>query len=336
MIKFLLDSGASVNVKDSEGRPTLHLVASLGLTDTLSLMLNYNINLNALDDSGNTALMSACHCDHLDIVKKLVKTAVNINHQNTQGNTALSISSQKGNYAIVNELLSHGAQIYASSRNPIKLAHHGGFTEVVALLQQWATVSYGQKPVPRNSKSVDSLKNKCQMADTPSSLSHYSMQDHHEHQSSSNRKHYSYHMPSSMSMSVTSKVHENSFESSTPQHPYSNRSFIINLNESCETIGSSPKLSRFKIVRDKLMRKSAFIERKSSTNLSQVVDTPSTSKTVSSFKSFISSLQGGQNSSKRASTVEYASDSLGTCILASSEATSLTISSVASPSKLNG
>ena len=93
----------------------------------------------------------------------------------------------------------------------------------------------------------------------------------------------------------------------------SKNAFMIDLNESCVTIGgSSPKSSRFKIVRDKLLRKSAYIDRDEFK-----AATPSI-RTLSSFKNFISSLNA--NGSKRLSACEYDLDST-TMSSASSTAT---------------
>ncbi len=168
--------------------------------------------------------------------------------------SALSISSQKGDLEITTQLLKSGAQIYPSSRNPIKLAIGGGFTEIVTLLQEWSLRIYNSSKTSSNqvdgiklSKSIDSIKNS--ETNNSHSLSQYYV---------ANR---------------SSGIYENA-------HP-----FMVNLNDSCETIGgASPKLSRFKIVRDKLLRKSAFIDRSS-----EEYSTP-TGKTMNSFRSFLSSM----------------------------------------------
>ena len=271
MIKFLLDTGASLNIKDSEGHTPLHLAISLGQIETVNLMLNYHkaLQTQIVDSNDNTILICACIHGGLDIVKLILeKASININHENIQGMSALSISSQKGDLEIVRQLLKYGAHIYASSLNPIKLASRGGFNELVALLQEWSLLFYNRRKINSNeegikvSKSIDSIKN-FENTNNSHSLSQY--------------------------YNITNKssgIYENT-------HP-----FMINLNDSCETIGgASPKLSRFKIVRDKIMRKSAFIDRSSGE-----FSTP-TGKTMSSFKNFLSSLNG----QKRLSSADYES-----------------------------
>jgi hypothetical protein len=271
MIKFLLDTGASLNIKDTEGLTPLHLAISLGQTEIVNLMLNYQkaLQTKIVDSNDNTILITACIYSKLDIVKLVLeKASVNINHENVQGMSALSISSQKGDLEIVRLLLKYGAHVYASSRNPIKLASRGGFNEIVGLLQEWSILFYNNTKTISNedgikvSQSVESIKNTEHSHNNSHSLSQYYV---------ANR---------------SSGIYENT-------HP-----FMVDLNDSCETIGgASPKFSRFKVVRDKLMRKSAFIDRSSGD-----FSTP-TSKTMNSFKNFLSSLHG----QKRLSSNDYES-----------------------------
>lgn len=97
--------------------------------------------LNAQDTSGKTALMYACILGYTDITssliqayKKVVPLERNIGYINVtdkRGNTALTYAVQKGNIALVNELLSLGAQPLAKD---LKIAAEKGYKEIVIRL----------------------------------------------------------------------------------------------------------------------------------------------------------------------------------------------------------
>ena len=336
MIKFLLDHGAN-NSKDTEGRSCLHVAAMLGSEESVNLLLKHKANKESLDSNGNTPLLSACWGDKLSTVRLLLNEKANINHCNKQGATALSIACQKGSIELVNELLQRGADVYASSRNPIKLAHRGGFTEIVKLLQIWSTMCYAEgKPaavgsslsvsVPRNSKSVDSFRasaNKNRSMNEKSIMTAITT-------------------PNSFSSYINQKSTQ-SYQIQPPQaadylNPFANRSLMINLSESSDQLNSSvnassslkykldeAKTSRFKQVKNKLLRKSTFVasgSERSSTILSsasnlynsssqQQAQTPS-SKSVNSFRVFISSFNKSANSSELNSSMDKQSKRVST------------------------
>lgn len=191
IVKLLLEKGAdpnqhetsshdpsnnnnNINNSDSPNRTCLHIAAQFGLSSHLSLLLkSHIIKRDQTDQHGQTALHIACSTRHIECVRAILSTPpiINLDHRDIEGQTALSIACQLGEYTITNELLQAGAQIYASSRNPIKLAHQSGNVELVALLQYWSTLCYQQgyyqhqqqqqilpSIIPRNSKSTESFR----------------------------------------------------------------------------------------------------------------------------------------------------------------------------------
>lgn len=133
MIRLLLEIGANPTVQDSEGRTSLHLAAAMGDENCLSLLLQFAHTLELVDKSGCTALQTAVQYGQLAFVKLIIANGskININNQDRHGQTALSMACQMGQIEIVYELLEHGAYIYASARNPIKIAHQGIILECV-------------------------------------------------------------------------------------------------------------------------------------------------------------------------------------------------------------
>jgi len=320
LIRLLLDHGASANTVDTDGRTCLHVAAALGDLDTFCLLLKYQSNLEAVDNNGSTPLLTAAWNDRLSIIKYLLDEQVcRIDHQDNQGATALSIACQKGNQDIVQELLQHGAQIYASSRNPIKLAHQSGFQDIVRLLQQWSAISYNtnHQPeeaeeikkvcVPRNSKSVESFRlstskqarfknekfvqsftNRC--VATPTTFSSYIKCSSNEARNSS----LSCRLPTSISASPG--TYYNAYAKVEELNHLHNQRFTCNkmntLNESSVTLADKSdelKSSRFKLVKEKLLRKPSVLKN------SESPTTPG-NKSVASFRMFISSFNGNSGS----------------------------------------
>lgn len=165
-----------MNAKDfTDNRTCLHIASNHGYLQMLSILLQSTmVDKESTDIRSQTPLITACLSQQLTCVKLLIKHGCNLNHKDIDGQTALSIACQLGNYTIVDELLKAGAQIYASTRNPIKLAHQSGNLELVSLLQYWSTLCYQHQhqqyqqqhqhqqqqnhQAPRNSKSVESFR----------------------------------------------------------------------------------------------------------------------------------------------------------------------------------
>lgn len=181
IVRFLLERGADPNARDSEASQTcLHVAAHFGLADHLALLINSTMaDKDSTNKRGQSPLQLACARRNVDCVRILLRSpGINLDQRDVDGNTALSVACQLGDFALVNELLQAGAQIYASARNPIKLAHQSGNLELVALLQSWSTLCYQQsyqqhqqqQNPPRSSKSTESFRsNSARISETTGS-----------------------------------------------------------------------------------------------------------------------------------------------------------------------
>ncbi|OMJ67985.1 hypothetical protein SteCoe_34707 [Stentor coeruleus] len=70
---FLINSGISVNTKDSLGRHPVHLAASKGKINILLLLINHNSNISARDAYGNTILHISAMNHHYKFVEFVVE-----------------------------------------------------------------------------------------------------------------------------------------------------------------------------------------------------------------------------------------------------------------------
>lgn len=141
-MKFLADRGADPNARDYShpdglNRTCLHTAAMHGLVAHLTHLLSSSkADAESTDSRQRTPLMTAVVNGHIECVRALLTASLkSIDRRDTEGHTALSLAAFAGRVDIADELLKSGAQIYASARNPIKLAHHSGNNELVCYIK---------------------------------------------------------------------------------------------------------------------------------------------------------------------------------------------------------
>ena len=101
---FLIEKGKDVN-KD-RGEP-LRNAAEHGNISAVKYLMQSGANVNMLDTNGVSPLLLACKGNHLDIVEILLNYTANINSKTYQKDTPLMESCKNGNVQLVNLLLSN-------------------------------------------------------------------------------------------------------------------------------------------------------------------------------------------------------------------------------------
>ena len=138
VVKFLLDSGAEINARDTVNATPLLWAAGFGRPETVALLIERKADVKAIDDNGWTALIWAAGIGQPQTVDLLVKAGADLNAADRQtGDTPLLRAARTGKPESLKVLLGAGADI--SARNNLKqtalhCAAQSGSAEKVALL----------------------------------------------------------------------------------------------------------------------------------------------------------------------------------------------------------
>lgn len=136
-VEFLLDHGASVDLRDKLGNTALLSAAIGGYRQIIQVLIDRGADVNAQNNNGDTALMMASKNGHVEVVQQLLDAHADINARNNKGNTALYLASQSGHLWVVLILLNHYADVNAQNNNgdtALHVASREGYVGIVKLL----------------------------------------------------------------------------------------------------------------------------------------------------------------------------------------------------------
>jgi ankyrin repeat protein len=138
VVKLLLERGADVNQSNREGGTPLMFAASDA--DKVRLLLDKGAKIDARSKMGRTAFLVACaHANNIEAVRLLLKQGANVNDQDLFGETPLISASKRGDRALVQELISAGADVGTGRRPALYWAADQGDVETLALLLKQST-----------------------------------------------------------------------------------------------------------------------------------------------------------------------------------------------------
>ena len=108
-LRLLIELGADINYKDTNGRSALMLCASMGRYESCYKLIDNYANVNLVDNFGYTALMLATYYNHEDIVNLLLEHGSDVNITNDKGHNALAIAKEHKNENLIAILRDFGA-----------------------------------------------------------------------------------------------------------------------------------------------------------------------------------------------------------------------------------
>jgi hypothetical protein len=113
VVRYLLQLGVDVNVRNSVNHTPLLLASWKGHRDLAQYLLEHGADVNLLDDDSNTPLTYAAFYGHVNVLRVLLEHNAEANSQDKEGHTPLHDAIRSGWKAdpshIVRLLLEHGA-----------------------------------------------------------------------------------------------------------------------------------------------------------------------------------------------------------------------------------
>ncbi len=139
VLRLLIESGASLNIRNSLGQTPLMIIVQNGNRESFSILMEDPYQIDELDMNGRTALMFASQGTYEEIVRSLLVAEAKTQIRDNEENTPLHYAAQSSIPEIVRLLLTAGAEINASNtigKLPINLAgKNPRSAEIIAILE---------------------------------------------------------------------------------------------------------------------------------------------------------------------------------------------------------
>ncbi|KAK5638464.1 hypothetical protein RI129_012759 [Pyrocoelia pectoralis] len=137
-VNLLIAQGADVNIIDNEtGNSLLHLATERGQAKVMRALLGTAVSVNLKNNEGDTALHLAIKRDHYEIAQLLLAKGADANIGDNVGSTCLHSATSAENDRIVMALLKHGVNAGLANKSgetPMSQALRLGYGSIVPLL----------------------------------------------------------------------------------------------------------------------------------------------------------------------------------------------------------
>ncbi|XP_033631859.1 ankyrin repeat domain-containing protein 50-like [Asterias rubens] len=139
VVNFLMARGADSTITDRTGQTALGLSARQGHCEVVSVLIEYHAELDHVDHDGWTPLRSAAWAGHADVVAALLAAGAKVDCSDTDKRTALRAAAWGGHCDIVMNLVEHGANVNQADnegRTPLIAAAYMGHKKIVEYLAE--------------------------------------------------------------------------------------------------------------------------------------------------------------------------------------------------------
>ena len=152
IVKFCLQNGANINLKDMEANETpLHFAACYSKLEIVKILLQNGADINAKDSHGDSPLHKAVLLIGLEITKFLLQNGADINAKNNFGSSPLHEAVTFENIEVVKFLVQKGARLdLKDMENRTPLEH-------AVSMRLYDIVKYLKNPKQLHAPDVDIL-----------------------------------------------------------------------------------------------------------------------------------------------------------------------------------
>ena len=134
---YLIQHGAEVNTKDSNGETPLYVAARVNSVEVAKLLLEHGAKVNTKDNDGLTPLLVATSVNSVEVAKLLLQHGAEVNTKSSNGDTPLHRAAYHNSVEVAKLLLQHGVEVYTKNDNgltPLHIAARHNSVEVAKLL----------------------------------------------------------------------------------------------------------------------------------------------------------------------------------------------------------
>ncbi|XP_071796931.1 uncharacterized protein [Asterias amurensis] len=128
IVTVLVSKGAEVNSANSTGQTPLHYAASRDRQKVAEILLEHGADTNIAERVGATPMHRAASKGNLEIVKLLLNYNCRLDQQDCVGNTALHMACEEDRVKEATVLVQHGASLHITNKEeqtPLDLAQVG-------------------------------------------------------------------------------------------------------------------------------------------------------------------------------------------------------------------
>jgi ankyrin repeat protein len=138
MCDYLLDNGATINIKGRDGLTPILMASMEKDTSMIYYLISKNADTKAMDASGRTLLHMATYSNSTAMIELALKHITDINTKDNNGNTPLITAVLNGKMESVKALIAGDADILIEDKNgnnALKLAKKSGQKEIAEFLK---------------------------------------------------------------------------------------------------------------------------------------------------------------------------------------------------------
>jgi len=141
ILSLLIEHGADMNGRGRYGGTPLHRASEKGRLEAGQFLLDRGADIDVQNDYKNTALMYATASGHAEFARMLLERGAMIDPRGRRGWTALHLAAKYGRIGAVRLLLEHGADVNVRDGNGYTPSQLGSRQEIVELLSAYGAES---------------------------------------------------------------------------------------------------------------------------------------------------------------------------------------------------